>query len=119
MKDFKHKVTRSYIRKVQDYLTTKYKQVQPEWLICIQLLGDNLDLYFDCQAEIDKDGIFDSQTYRKNPLIATLKDLQATILKEIQHLGISPYADSRLKIEAADDSVDFISSLTEGGEDDD
>ena len=41
-----------------------------------------------------------------------MKDLQATIIKQIQHLGLSPYAISKIKTDSPDDTDDFIDTLT-------
>jgi hypothetical protein len=43
-----------------------------------------------------------------------MKDLQATIHKQIQHLGLSPYAISKIKMSSEDDTDDFINDLTNG-----
>ena len=41
-----------------------------------------------------------------------MKDLQASIMKQVQHLGISPYSASKIKQEVEDDNEDFIEALT-------
>ena len=78
----------------------------------LTLLADNLDLYIECRKSISQNGIFDTETYKKNPLLTTCKDLQATIMKQIQHFGLSPYAISKIKQTEEDDSEDYIESLT-------
>ena len=86
--------------------------MKPEWASIMYLLGDNLDLYKECRDSIKQNGIFDVNTYKKNPLLSTCKDLQATIMKQIQHLGLSPYAASKIKDAVEDDTEDYIESLT-------
>ena len=90
------KQTKEYMNTIEQYLVNKYGCVSPEWSGIMQLLADNFDLYTECRQSIRENGIFDSNTGKKNPLLATIKDLQATIIKEIQHLGISPYAASKI-----------------------
>lgn len=105
------KEIQKYIEDVREYLADKYGQVFPQWEGIIFLLQDNLELYLQCRKSIKDEGIFDSNTYKKNPLLSTCKDLQATIIKQIQHLGLSPYALSKIKIGEEDDTEDFVESL--------
>ena len=98
--------TKKYIQAVEKFLIDKYGEIKPEWEATIFLLSDNLSLYDECSKKIAEVGIFNVDQYKKNPLIATLKDLQATILKEVQHLGLSPYAAS--KIGSEDNSEDEL-----------
>lgn len=88
--------TAKYIKTIDAYLIGKYGATKPEWEAIIMMLADNLDLYKKCKKSIDENGIYDASTGRKNPLLSTIKDLQATIIKQIQHLGLSPYAVTRL-----------------------
>ena len=107
------KETKKQIDNINDYLKSKYGGINPEWQTIINLLADNIDLYKECKESVKQNGIYDPNTGKKNPLLATMKDLQATIIKQIQHLGLSPYAASKIKNEVEDDSEDFISKLTE------
>lgn len=106
-----NKTVKEYLEKIEAFLIKKYGNVSDEWEVILYLLADNIDLYLRCKHTLLSNGIFDASTYKKNPLLSTLKDLQATILKQVQHLGISPYAASKIKQENEDDSEDFISSL--------
>lgn len=106
--------TRNTINSIKGYLADKYGSVKPEWETILLLLADNIDLYKECKKSVDQYGIYDPSTQKKNPLLATMKDLQATILKQIQHLGLSPYAASKIKDDAEDNSEDFIEALTNG-----
>ncbi len=113
LKNYK-KPTRVYIDNVINYIISKYGSVPPEWWCIIQLLADNLELYNCCKKSIQDVGIYDKETGRKNPLLSTIKDLQSTIMKQIQHLGLSPYAVSKIHDSVEDDTDDFIESLTNG-----
>lgn len=108
------KEIKEYIQSVEDYLHDKYGHVNDEWKAILYLLKDNLTLYEECKESIKENGIYDKQSGRKNPLLSTMKDLQATILKQVQHLGLSPYASSKIKQEENDDSDDFINNLING-----
>lgn len=98
------KSTKEYLDKIEQYLTKRYGKISPEWEGVIILLADNLDLYKECQSSIRRNGIYDASTGKKNPLLATCKDLQATIMKQIQHLGLSPYATAKISDKEEDDS---------------
>lgn len=113
LKNYK-KPTRLYIKNVIEYINSKYGSVPPEWWCIIQLLADNLELYNCCKKSIQENGIYDVTTGRKNPLLSTVKDLQATIIKQIQHLGLSPYAVSKIHDTTEDNTDEFIESLTNG-----
>ena len=106
-----NRTTKDNIKKIIDYLTLQYGEVRPEWEVSLQLLADNLELYAECRKSIKENGIFDNNTYKKNPLLTTCKDLQATIMKQIQHFGLSPYAISKIKMEKEDDTDEFIEGL--------
>lgn len=106
------KKTKDLVGKIKDYLNNKYGAISPEWELCLGLLEDNIELYQKCQVSVNTYGLYDASTGKKNPLLTTMKDLQATILKEIQHLGLTPYAASKIKDAIEDDTDDFIDDLT-------
>ena len=97
---------------ISNYLTEKYGAVKPEWELVISLLMDNIELYKECKKSIKENGLYDVETGKKNPLLITLRDTQVQILKVIQQLGLSPYANSRIKEEAGIDEACFMDSLT-------
>ena len=110
----KHKETENYIEKINHYLIEKYSEIKPEWELLLSLLEDTYDEYLDMKSLLEETGMFNPKTYKKNPLIASIKDARATINKMVQHFGISPYSDSKIKKLNEDDSTeDFIDSLTE------
>lgn len=105
---------RKYIKDIKKFLDETYEATDhSEWRMILALLEDNLVLYKMCQDTVDVEGVFDSKTKKKNPLLSTMKDLQATIMKQIQHLGLSPYANAKIKTQQPeDDEMDFIEALT-------
>ena len=106
------KFTKEYLISVEEHLKERYGEVKSEWGSILFLLAENIDLYNDCKKQIKQHGIYDASTGRKNPLLSTMKDLQASIMKQVQHLGISPYSASKIKQEVEDDNEDFIEALT-------
>lgn len=108
------KDTTSYIQSVIDYLKEKYGEVKPEWMALIMMLSDNLQLYKDCLKSIKENGIYDASTGKKNPLLTTVKDIQSTILKLCQKLGVSPWDASKIKLADDDDTDEYLEDLTNG-----
>ena len=105
------KETQTFIAAANDALIQKYGKVNEEWQAVIMLLADNLDLYKQCKRSVKENGIYNAENGKKNPLLATMKDLQATIMKQVQHLGLSPYAVSKIKIDEEDDTENYIEDL--------
>lgn len=102
---------KEYMAGVRDYLTTEYGEVKKEWEITLVMLEDNLYLYEEIKQSIKDNGIYSAVRATKNPLLSTLKDTQATILKISQKLGVSPWDASKIKVAAEDDTNDFIDNL--------
>lgn len=91
------RATQATMKKITAYLTEKYGDIQPQWEATITTIADNLDMIADCQQEIKRVGLYNDRTGRKNPLIATIKDLQATNMKCYQQLGVTPWSESKIK----------------------
>lgn len=105
------KGTQTYLKQIVAYLTEKYGKVQPQWNATLTTIADNLDLMAECKASIKQYGIYNERTGRKNPLIATVKDLQATNLKCYQQLGLTPWAESKIKSEETDADAELLQKL--------
>jgi phage terminase small subunit len=96
------------------HLQEEYGEVKPEWEVQLELLEDTLDMIVTIQEEIKTNGVFNPTTFKKNPLINSLKDYQTLLLKLSQKLGCSPYDLSKIKkLSEEDTTEDFIDSLTE------
>lgn len=101
-----------YIKYIREYLKKKYKSIPHEWELAIALLADNIDTYEKCKKVVDEVGIYNYEKNKKNPLLSTMKETQGVILKQIQHLGLSPYSVSKIKSMAEDDTDDYVDGLT-------
>lgn len=96
------------------HLQEEYGEVKPEWEVQVELLEDTLDMIVTLQEEIKTNGVFNPTTFKKNPLINSLKDYQTLLLKISQRLGCSPYDLSKIKkLSEEDTTEDFIEALTE------
>lgn len=91
-------------KNIDEYLIQRWGTVKEEWKLTIKMLLDNIDLYNKCIDEIETNGLYDAATMRKNPLLSTVKDLQATMTKQIQKLGLTPYDACKIKETEEDDT---------------
>lgn len=98
-------------RIIEDYLTEKYGEVQPQWQFTINTIVENLQMIEDCRQEIKRVGLYNDRTGRKNPLIATIKDCQAVLLKCYQQLGLTPWSESKIKGEDTNGDAELLQQI--------
>lgn len=91
-------------KNIDEYLIQRWGTVKEEWKLTIKMLLDNIEIYNKCIDEIETHGLYDAATMRKNPLLSTVKDLQATMTKQIQKLGLTPYDACKIKETEEDDT---------------
>lgn len=103
--------TKRYVKAIERHLDNKYGKVEDEWKPMINLIADNLEMYRLCLNEIEQYGIYDPTLGKKNPLLTTVKDLQATIMKQVQHLGLSPYAVNKINVIESNGDADLLKNL--------
>lgn len=97
---------------IREYITSEYGEIPAGFNFQLDLLKENLELYFIVKDNLDRTGIFDMNKGIKNPLLSTLKDLSATIYKIASGFGLNVLAKSKIKMPEPDNSSDFIESLT-------
>ena len=108
------KNTQIYIKNVEDFLKDKYGEIKPSWIGLLDSLAFQYNLYQLSKVGIEENGLV-TQTNRgmaANPSIKILNDANIQVQKLVNALGISPMAESKLKIEASDDTDDFLTALT-------
>lgn len=103
----------SLVNGVKKFLVSKYGAYKSEWDTTLLILEDTLTRYEEVKLAIEEVGIYDKASGKKNMLLSTEKDLVATLMKISQKLGISPWDDSKIRIEAEDDTEDFLKGLTD------
>jgi phage terminase small subunit len=101
-----------YMNYVCEFLTKKYGKVTTAWEFQISLMADQLEMYYEISKVIKETGLYNAQNMVKNPLISSLKDCTATLVKQAQQFGLSPWAESKMKDTEKDDSENFIDNLT-------
>lgn len=109
--------TNKIMKGIKSFLKNKYGTISDEWTMTLMILENTIKRYIQIKEEIDKNGIYDTTTHLKNPLLSTEKDCLATILKLTQKLGITPWDYAKINkaeslLDDDDDSDDFIDSLT-------
>ena len=108
------KNTQIYIKNVENYLKEKYGEIKPQWIGLLDSLAFQYNLYQLSKVGIEENGLV-TQTNRgmaENASIKILNDANIQVQKLVNALGISPMAESKLKIEASDDTDDFLTALT-------
>lgn len=109
-KDY-NKNTKKTMKQVENYLIEKYGEIKPQWELSLSLMADNLELLQECKDSVKLNGIYSPVRAAKNPLISTIKDINATLLKIAQQLGITPWAESKIKSIDEDNTDNFIDGL--------
>lgn len=104
--------TKTYIKQVKSQLKAKYGKLEDSWDLTLNLLADTYEMYNMCWDVIKTHGVYKENTGLKSPVLSTLKDCTATILKLQQQLGITPWAESKIKTTENDDTDDFLENLT-------
>lgn len=108
------KNTQIYIKNVEYFLKDKYGEIKPSWIGLLDSLAFQYNLYQLSKVGIQENGLV-TQTNRgiaPNPCIKILNDANIQVQKLVNALGISPMAESKLKVETADDTDDFLTALT-------
>lgn len=106
--------TQLYIQNVEEFLKDKYGEIKPSWIGLLDSLAFQYNLYQLSKVGIEENGLV-TQTNRgiaPNPCIKILNDANIQVQKLVNALGISPMSESKLKVETADDTDDFLNELT-------
>ena len=104
--------TLKYITSVKKFLKEKYGRVNSEWETVLEILADNVELYFNCRDSIKENGLMllaknGSQT--RNPLIKTMMDAEIQITKYLSEFGLTPKAQSKIMLQ--DEENDELKEL--------
>lgn len=101
-----------WMKSIREYLTTEFGGIPEAYEFQLELFKENLEQYFEIKQILNITGYFDREKNLKNPLISSLKDLNAIILKQASMFGLNTWSRSKIKLEKSDDTDDFIDSLT-------
>lgn len=98
---------------VHRFLLNKFGYISEEWHLSLQMLADNLNMFFQCRDRIKQDGIFIENKFGnldKHPLIKVQNDAQIQIVKLINEFGLSAKSVARLKVEDTEED-DLLNTL--------
>lgn len=98
---------------VHRFLLNKFGYISEEWHLSLQMLADNLNMFFQCRDRIKQDGIFIENKFGnldKHPLIKVQNDAQIQIVKLLNEFGLSPKSVARLRIEENEED-DLLNTL--------
>ena len=102
-----------YMWSVHKFLLNKFGYISDEWFLSLQMLADNLNMFFKCRDQIAEDGIYVKNKFEnldKHPLIKVQNDAQIQIIKLLNEFGLSPKSVARLKIEENEED-DLLNDL--------
>lgn len=105
------KETTASIKQLEKYLKETYGEIKPVWNNTLTIIADALDMIEKCKLEIEKHGIYNPSTGRKNPLIATVKDYQQILAKNYQMLGVTPWSESKIKMDDSGEEDELLKSI--------
>jgi phage terminase small subunit len=101
---------------VIEQLKQDYKQVPASWRISLDLIADDLDLYFALKDQLKVSGLYSTdgrgQTC-KNPLLPQLDRVQGNIIHLISAFGATPMSKTKLKQTANTNIQEILDNLIE------
>ena len=98
--------TLKYITSVKKFLKEKYGRVNSEWETVLEILADNVELYFNCRDSIKENGLMllaKNGSMTRNPLIKTMMDAQIQVSKLLTEFGLTPKAAAKINLVGDDD----------------
>lgn len=94
------KRTIAYMQNLIEQLKQDYTVVPSSWRISLDLIADDLDLYFALKDQLKESGLYSTdgrgQT-SKNPLLPQLDRVQGNIIHLISAFGATPMSKTKLK----------------------
>ena len=102
-----NKKVKDYISTVKKSLKEKYGRIDPSWQLMVDLLEDQLLLYYDFRDKLHNgEELKFSET-------KSFREILASILKLTQKLGVaSPYDTAKVKTtEKKEEEPDYLDSL--------
>lgn len=109
------KRTIEYMSNLVDQLNQDYGQVPASWRISLDLIADNLDLYFKLKDQLKQDGLYATDgrgRTAKNQILSVYRSTQAAIINLIQQFGATPMSKAKLKVTNNTNIEDLLNVLT-------
>lgn len=114
----KEERVKKYIASLLDVIKDDKGEVQDGYLLSLQLIADNYHMYLLSKDVIEEHGLLMKGQYglTKNPASTTMGQSQNALLQLIKSFGLSPEAQSKIKVLKADknaDTAQLLASLNE------
>lgn len=111
---------KKYLKECENWLSDRFGENNVTWKSSLMMLAQSLEMYLALKADIDKRGyvIVRNGVPRPNPCIKDLLAYQVRIEQQTKVLGLTPYAQTLLKTNKADDTqleLDFLMGNVEPG----
>lgn len=104
-----------YMDILQEKMVKEYGVIEDEWEITMDLLAYDYQILLDCRDAVKKDGLMLVDTkgrMQKNPLLATINNIQAQINKITQQFALTLVSKARLpKDVGGEDVPEFLKVL--------
>lgn len=105
---------KEYMENLVDCLQSDYKAIPASWLVSLELIADNYEIYLRARDDVKKGGtrIQNSRgTYVINPSFSVMNTAQNHITKLVSSFGLTPISKSKMK--ALDNSQNIYDDLIE------
>lgn len=120
--EIKDKRVSKYITSLLEVVKDDKGDIDNGYLLSLQLIADNYQMYLVSKDAIEKYGLIMQGQYglTKNPASTTMGQAQSALLQLIKSFGLSPEAQSKIKVfkedkktTAAANAAALIAALTE------
>ena len=103
---------KEYMQNLVDCLMEDYKSIPASWLVSLELIADNYEIYLHARKDVKDNGtrIQNSRgTYIMNPSFTIMSTCQNHINKLVSSFALTPL--SRSKMKSLDTSEDLYESM--------
>ena len=107
------KPVKDYMDNLVDCLQSDYKSIPASWLVSLNLIADNYEIYLKAKQDVDKNGIRVQNsrgTFIVNPSFNVMNTCQNHMTKLVSSFALTPL--SRSKMKSLDTSQDMYDELT-------
>lgn len=105
-----------YMNLLIDALVKEYGYLKREWLLSLDMIAQNYQIYIQCYDSIRQEGMYvrdDQGRRQRNPASTLMMSAQNSMQKLTNSFALTPLSYSKVrKLESPDNSDDYIDSLT-------
>lgn len=112
----------NYDKRVIDYMTNvvnclqeDYGVVNKSWLVSLDLIANQLVVYFNAMDDIEKNGMYHNDERgrtARNPMFLVMTQANDRIVKLLQNFGLTPMSKSKMKsIDSNSSQIDLYEQI--------